>query len=103
MLALIEMQGKQFRVKPETIFYTELTGQEKGSEIEIKSVLMIQNENNTIVGQPYVNSAMVKAKVLGEEKSSKINAFIYKRKKRYHKRWGHRQRYHKIQVTSIQF
>lgn len=101
MLALIEMGGKQFRVKPETVFYTDLTGKEPGSEIEIDSVLMVQNGNDVKVGQPFVSGAKVKAKILAEEKADKINGFIYKRKKSYHKRWGHRQRYHKLQITSI--
>ncbi|MCB1148142.1 MAG: 50S ribosomal protein L21 [Leptospiraceae bacterium] len=101
MLALIEVAGKQYRVAKDTVFYADLTGSEPGKEIEIASVLLVQNGTDVKVGQPYVETAKVKAMVLSEEKGEKINAFVYKRKKSYHRRWGHRQRYHKLQVTSI--
>ena len=101
MLAVIEMGGKQYKVGKEQILYTELTGTEPGNEIQIDKVLLVQNGADVKVGTPYVSGAVVKAKVLAEAKGDKIEGFKYKRRKNYHRRWGHRQRYHKLQITSI--
>lgn len=102
MIAVIQVQGKQFKVTPEQTIYVDLTGKEAGSEIEIKDVLLIQDGTQVTVGQPYVSSASVKAKVLEEVKGPKVVGFKYKRKKGYRKNWGHRQKYHKLQILSIQ-
>ncbi|MDH5718186.1 MAG: 50S ribosomal protein L21 [Spirochaetia bacterium] len=101
MLAVIEMGGKQYRVAPKQIFYAELTGTEEGKEIEIKNVLLIQDKDNIQVGKPYIKNASVKAKVIQEEKGPKLRGFKYKKRKNYHLRWGHRQRYQKLEILSI--
>lgn len=102
MLAVIELGGKQYRVSPNQIFYSELTGKETGEEIDIEKVLLYEEGEKTSIGQPFLSDVLVKAKVLEEVKGPKITGFIYKKRKNYHKKWGHRQKYHKLQVTSIQ-
>ena len=101
MLAVIKMGGKQYRVAPEQILYTELTGEEAGKELDIKEVLLVQNGSDVKVGAPFVEGASVKAKIISDEKGPKLNAFKYKRRKNYHRRWGHRQKYQKLQIVSI--
>ena len=43
----------------------------------------------------------MKGRVLGEVKGPKIRGFTYKNKSNQHKRWGHRQKYTQIEITSI--
>lgn len=102
MIAIIELKGKQFKVVPNQTIYVDLMDNEEGSELEIKNVLLIENNSQVQVGQPYISSAVVKAKVLEEVKGPKVVGFKYKRKKGYRKSWGHRQRYRKLQIVSIQ-
>ena len=45
--------------------------------------------------------ATVAARVVGEAKGPKINGFTYKNKSNQRKRWGHRQHYATIEITSI--
>ena len=47
------------------------------------------------------SGASVTARVVGEAKGPKINAFTYKNKANERKRWGHRQSYHTIEITGI--
>jgi len=102
MQATIEMGGKQFTVNKDQVFYTDLLKDEKvGNEIKISNVLMVDNEGSVSIGKPYLSSASVTAKILEEVKGPKINGFTYKNRKNQHKRWGHRQKYVKIQVTDI--
>ncbi|MDH5719696.1 MAG: 50S ribosomal protein L21 [Spirochaetia bacterium] len=101
MLAVIEVGGKQYRVAPKDILYVDLLGQKEGSEVELKEVLLIDDKGSVKIGKPFIENASVKAKVLSEEKAPKINGFKYKKRKNYRLRWGHRQRYNKLEILSI--
>ena len=41
------------------------------------------------------------ADIIGEEKGDKIDIQKYKRRKGYHKKIGHRQRYLRVKITGI--
>jgi large subunit ribosomal protein L21 len=43
----------------------------------------------------------ITAKVIGEAKGPKINGFTYKRRTNQRRRYGHRQRYHVLEITGI--
>ena len=45
--------------------------------------------------------AAVKAKVVGMAKGPKIDGFTYKKRTNQRRRYGHRQKYHVIEITSI--
>ena len=45
--------------------------------------------------------ASVSALVVGETKGPKIDGFTYKKKTRGRRRWGHRQRYTRVEITAI--
>lgn len=54
------------------------------------------------VGTPTVKGSSVKAKAVeAEVKGDKLRVIRYKSKKRVHKETGHRQKYTKIEITSI--
>lgn len=101
MYAVIEMGGKQYRVEPEQILYVEKTGFEKGSEIDIKNILLLENENKVSFGRPVLENVSIKAKILDDVRAPKIVGFKYKSKKNYRRKWGHRQNLQKIQITAI--
>ncbi|MDH4199171.1 MAG: 50S ribosomal protein L21 [Spirochaetia bacterium] len=101
MYAVIEMGGKQYRVIPEQILYVEKTGFEKGNEIDIKNVLLFENDNKVSVGKPILANVAIKAMIIDDVKAPKISGFKYKSKKNYRRRWGHRQSLQKIQITSM--
>ena len=42
-----------------------------------------------------------KAKVVGEAKGPKIDGFTYKKRTNQRRRYGHRQKYHVVEITSI--
>ncbi|MCX7633037.1 MAG: 50S ribosomal protein L21 [Turneriella sp.] len=102
MQAIIELGGKQYRVSKDTVFFAELTGVAPGNELTIKNVLLVSDNGRVRVGQPFVAGATVVAKVLEEVKGPKLFGLFYRPKKHSQRRWGHRQRYHKLQVTAIQ-
>ena len=101
MYAVIEMGGKQYRVEPEQVLYVEKTGFDKGSEIDIKNILLLEKDNKVSIGKPILNNVTIKAKILDDVRAPKIVGFKYKSKKNYRRKWGHRQNMQQIQITSI--
>jgi large subunit ribosomal protein L21 len=72
-----------------------------GSELTIDEVLLVGGEQ-TVVGNPTVDGAIVVLKVIGAVQDDKIVVFRYKSKKRYRRRTGHRQDLTRVQVTKIE-
>lgn len=70
-------------------------------ELTLDALLVIDGDKIK-VGTPTVKGSSVKAKVVeAEVKGDKLRVIRYKSKKRVHKETGHRQKYTKIEVTSI--
>jgi len=101
MVAIVELKGKQYQVEKGKEIYVDLTGNETGSTFTIDQVLLVKNGNDVKVGQPYVSGASVTFKVEKEVKGEKLTVFKFRRKKRYKKLKGHRQKYQKLVVESL--
>jgi len=100
MYAIIEEGGKQFKVTSgDTILIDREAGDDK--QIKFDRVLLVAGEGTPKVGSPLVANATVSADVVGEEKGDKIDIQKYKRRKGYHKKIGHRQRYLRVKITGI--
>lgn len=70
-------------------------------ELTLDALLVIDGDKIK-VGAPTVKGSSVKAKVVeAEVKGDKLRVIRYKSKKRVHKETGHRQKYTKIEITSI--
>ena len=100
MKAVVKIGGKQFIVtEKETLLVDRLPDGTK--ELTLDALLVIDGDN-TSVGTPTVKGVAVKAKVIDEEvKGDKLRIIRYKAKKRVHTETGHRQKYSRIEVTSI--
>lgn len=101
MYAVIETGGKQYRVSPGQTIEVELLPAEPGSTVALDRVLLVSNEDQTLVGQPVVPGAKVVATVSREGRGKKIIVFKYKSKKRYRRTTGHRQDYTYLTITDI--
>ena len=103
MQAVIATGGKQYLVEEGDIIRVEKIEQEESNEIEFHQVLMINKENEYIIGRPLVEKAKVTGKILGQGKNKKIVVFKYKPKKKYRKKTGHRQPFTEILIEKIVF
>lgn len=102
MYAIIETGGKQYRVEEGSILDVEMLPAEVGSEVGFDRVLAVKKESRLEVGQPYLNGALVRAKVLDHGKGKKIIVFKYKAKKNYRRKQGHRQPYTRVLIEKIE-
>ena len=100
MKAVVKISGKQYIVSEKESLLVDLLP-EGTKELTLDALLVIDGDK-TKVGTPTVKGAVVKAKVVeAEVKGDKIRIIRYKNKKRVHKETGHRQKYTKIEITSI--
>ena len=100
MKAVVKISGKQYLVSEKESLLVDLLP-EGTKELTLDALLVIDGDKTT-VGTPTVKGAVVKAKVVeAEVKGDKIRVIRYKAKKRVHKENGHRQKYSRIEITSI--
>jgi large subunit ribosomal protein L21 len=98
MYAVIQSGGKQYRVEEGQQLEVELLGAE--GTVELRPVLLVDGE--TVLATPdALAGTSVTARVVGETKGPKITGFTYKNKSNQRTRWGHRQKYDTIEITSI--
>ncbi|HPD19830.1 MAG TPA: 50S ribosomal protein L21 [Candidatus Pacearchaeota archaeon] len=98
MLAVIKTGGKQYKVSEGDKIKIE---KKEGDEIVFKEVLLLNDGKKTIIGQPFVEGAEVKARVIRQGRNPKVTIFKYKPKKRYKVKKGHRQPFTEIEITEI--
>ena len=101
MYALVEIKGKQYRAEKGSVLEVDLLQQQEGDKVEFDSVLMLRNDDGATFGSPFVSGAKVQAVVEDHYKDDKVVVFKYKKRKRYRRTAGHRQRYSRIRVEDI--
>ena len=99
MYAVIESGGKQYRVAEGDIIRVEKLATEIGETVEFDRILMVNNDSGPAIGTPTVEGAKVTATVKDHGRGKKI--IVYKHKKNYHKKQGHRQDYTSLQIDKI--
>jgi large subunit ribosomal protein L21 len=103
MYAVIRVGGKQYKVKEGDLIRTEIIhGVGVGEVLEAKDVLAVFSDDKFILGKPQVEGATVKLRKIEDGKGKKIIVFKFKRKKRYRRKYGHRQLYSIFKVEKIE-
>jgi large subunit ribosomal protein L21 len=96
--AIIQESGKQYKIEQGDVILVDKKNLEQGNEINFDRVLYVDGK----IGTPYVEGAkvvgVVKENVLGE----KIRVQKFKRRKGYRRVIGHRQRYTKVEIKTIE-
>ena len=101
MYATIEFKGKQYKAEKDVVLTVDKLDAEKGTKIDIDTVLLVSDGDKISVGTPYVQGAKVTVVVEDTFKDKKVLVFKYKSKKDYHRLIGHRQQYTNVRVESI--
>ncbi|MDI6696043.1 MAG: 50S ribosomal protein L21 [Anaerolineales bacterium] len=99
--AIVEDGGKQYRAVEGGTIEVDYYPAEIGEEVDLENVLLVVNEDKINVGTPYVEGAIVQAKVAAQVKGPKLIVFRYKPKKRIRVKTGHRQKYTRLQIEAI--
>ena len=100
--AVIEDSGTQLKVEPGDRFEIDIRDLKDGqTTITFDKVLLVSGDAGVKIGQPTVAGATVTAKILGQIKDDKIYVERFTRRKGFHRRVGHRQKYLAVQVEAI--
>lgn len=100
MYAVIRSGGKQYRVTEGEVVRLEKLQVESGP-VEFKDVLLVNTGEQTLVGTPVVEGAVVTGTVEGEGLGDKVIVFKYKAKKQYRRTRGHRQAFAQVHIDKI--
>jgi large subunit ribosomal protein L21 len=100
MYAVIVSGGRQYKVSAGDMLDVATLPNEVGSIIELDTVLMVQEGDNVSIGKPFVEGVKVTATVQRHGRGPKI--LVYKHKKNYKRRQGHRQDYTRLQIDKIE-
>ena len=99
--AIIETGGKQLRVEPGRFYDIERLHVEADAPVTIDKVLLVENEGEVHVGQPWVDGAAVEGTVLSHLRGKKIIVYKMRPKKKTRKKNGHRQELTRLMINSI--
>jgi large subunit ribosomal protein L21 len=98
--AVIRTGGKQERVSEGQFVRVERLGVAEGESFELTPVLLVDDER-VLATPDELGGAVVTARVVGSELGPKIRGMTYKPKSNSRRRYGHRQKYATIEITSI--
>ncbi len=101
MKAIIVTGGKQYTVSEGDILFIEKLNAEAEETVSFDQVLAVLDGENSKIGAPVVEGAVVTAKVVKNGKGKKLDIIKYKPKKGEKKHIGHRQPYTKVEITKI--
>ncbi|HEY7992665.1 MAG TPA: 50S ribosomal protein L21 [Candidatus Eremiobacteraceae bacterium] len=101
MYAVIELNGRQLKVREGEIVRLDRVAGDVNSKIVFDRVLLAHDGTELIIGGPTVVKATVSATVVRQALGPKIVAFRYKPKKRVRRRHGHRQPITELRIDKI--
>ena len=100
MYAVIASGGKQEKVAEGQRVNVELLGEDEGAVVSFTPVLFVDGES-VLATPEQLQGVSVTGRVVGQAKGPKIDGFIYKRRTNQRRRFGHRQHYTTVEITSI--
>ena len=101
MYAIIKASGKQYKVEPGKKIELDRVSAEPGEVIDLTEVLFYSNDGQSMIGEPTISGACVKAEVVEHYRGPKLIVFKMKRRKRSRVKKGHRQEMTRLKVTEI--
>ena len=101
MHAVMRSGGHQYRVTEGDVLDVERLSTPKGERIEIEDVLLTSDGANVRIGTPVVKNAKVVARVLDHPLGDKITVAKFKKRKRYRRKQGHRQKLTRLKIEEI--
>ena len=73
----------------------------KGDKLNINEVMLVKDDDRTLVGSPYLADTNIEAEVLDRGKTDKVLIYKYKRRTKYRRTQGHRQDYSEVKIHKI--
>lgn len=101
MYAIVEIAGQQFKVEEGKKIFVHRLETEIDAILEFDKVLLVEDNDKILVGEPSIENFIVEGKVLDHVRGDKVIVFKKKRKKGYRVKNGHRQNFSQIEIIGI--
>ncbi|UCG80224.1 MAG: 50S ribosomal protein L21 [Desulfobacterales bacterium] len=101
MYAVISTGGKQYKVSEGDTIRVEKIQGEIGESVSFDRVLIFSNGKTVKVGQPTLADVAVTGHIVEQGKAKKVIVFKQRRRKRYRRKQGHRQKYTALKIDNI--
>ncbi|MEM9804975.1 MAG: 50S ribosomal protein L21 [Cyanobacteria bacterium P01_D01_bin.56] len=99
--AIIEASGTQLRVEPGRFYDINRLAVDEDASITIDKVLLVNDGDETSIGQPLIDGASVSGTVVRHLRGKKVIVYKMKPKKKTRKKRGHRQELTRLMIDSI--
>lgn len=102
VFAVVEVGGTQYKVTPNDVIVVEkLSGVDVNDRLELRRVLLLGSQAETVIGRPYVPEAAVTAVVEEQFLDGKVLIFHKRRRKNSRRLRGHRQPLTTLRVLDV--
>jgi large subunit ribosomal protein L21 len=101
MYAIFRSGGRQYRAEVGKTIDVERLPFEVDHTFDIADVLLVGNDDSTVIGQPLVEGASVSVTVVDQFRDKKVIVFKYRQRTNFRRKRGHRQYYTRLRVDSI--
>lgn len=102
MFAIVEFQGKQFKVAQGQVIRTLRVEGEPGSAFDVPRVLCAFGDGAFKLGKPALDGAKVTFEVLRHAKAPKIRIWKYTAKNNWSRRMGYRDKISYLRVKGLE-
>ena len=99
--AIVEISGRQFWVETGKYYDLNRIPTELGKQIKLNRVLFVNNEEELLIGKPYLDNVVVEGKILKHFRSRKTVVYKMRPKKKTRKKQGHRQDLTRVLIQEI--
>ena len=99
--AIVEISGRQFWIEIGKYYDFNRIPTELGKQITLNRVLLLNDEGNISIGQPYLESVKIKGKILEHLRGKKTIVYKMRSKKKSRKKQGHRQELTRVLIEDI--
>jgi len=99
--AIVEISGRQFWIETGKYYDFNRIPTDLGKQIILNRVLLLKNEDNVLIGKPYLETVKIKGKILEHLRSKKTIVYKMRPKKKTRKKQGHRQDLTRVFIEDI--
>ena len=99
--AIVEISGRQFWLEAGKFYDFHKIPTELGKKFFFNRILLINNEGEISIGQPYLKNVIVQGKILKHLRDKKKIIYKMRAKKKTRRKQGHRQELTRVLIENI--
>ena len=99
--AIAEISGRQFWIEAGKYYDFNRIPTDLGKQITLNRILLLNDDGNLLIGQPYLESVKIKGKILEHFRGKKTSVYKMRPKKKTRKKQGHRQALTRVFIEDI--